>query len=120
MWTLCLEYSHQHRNHCESASNCLSPPGTVDVYNSLPASHSSILNCQLVIMKHVHHPSESNINVKMQNGLNECGQFTIAFAMDLREENPTCALKNRTECMKIDMSASRRVVSCIIIHLRSC
>ncbi len=41
-------------NHWVCASNILSPPGlgTVDVYDSLPLSHSSVLECQLAVIMH--------------------------------------------------------------------
>ena len=73
------------QNHWVCASNVLSTPDIVEVFDSLPATFSSTLTTKVAAMLH---SSKSKfilryIEVQHQNGADDCGLFAIAFAKAL-------------------------------------
>ena len=95
------------------ASNSLSPPGTVDVYDSLPGSHSSLLNRQRAVI--MQQPSSffqvRYVNVQLQNGVSDCDLFAIAFAVDLCErKDPHMCLYEQSQ-MRAHLHILTKVVS---------
>lgn len=80
-----VQIVHVGGNHWVCASNALSSPGVCDVYDSMPASHSSTLTRQVAAIMKSPEPAFTMryINVQMQNGANDCGLFAVAFAVAL-------------------------------------
>ena len=77
-----VQILHVKPNHWVCASNVLSTPDTVEVFDSLPATFNSTLTTQVAAMLHssllkftLHY-----IEVQHQNGTDDCGVFAIAFA----------------------------------------
>ena len=89
-------------NHWVCISNLFSPPGTVDVYNSLPSMSKS----SLALFKQVAAILKTSnrffqlrhVNVQHQNGTADCGLFAIANAVVLcMKGNPhTCNFNQDT------------------------
>ena len=82
-----VQVIHVTGNRWVCASNLISPPGTVYVYDSLPPSS---INCptlhkqRAVIVKSIDFAfTIKHISVQCQFGGNDCGVFAIAFATSL-------------------------------------
>ena len=71
-------------NHWVCASNRLSPPGIVHVYDSRPScsTNSSSLHRQIAAIMKTENASFTvkHVNVQRQVGSSDCGLFAIAFA----------------------------------------
>ena len=80
-----VQILHVTQNHWVCASNVLSTPDIVEVFDSLPATFSSTLTTQVAAMLHSSKPKFilRYIEVQHQNGADDCGIFTIAFAKAL-------------------------------------
>ena len=74
-------------NHWVCASNCLSPPGIVHVYNTQPSCsiNSSSLHGQIAAIMKTKNASFTvkHVDVQRQVGSSDCGLFAIAFATSL-------------------------------------
>jgi Ulp1 family protease len=74
-------------NHWVCASNRLSPPGIVHVYDSLPSSsiNSSSLHRQIAAIVKTEYTSFTvkHVDVQRQVGSSDCGLFAIVYATSL-------------------------------------
>ena len=75
------------QSHWVCASNMLSPPGVVEVYDSMPAypTHSSVLKRQVaaILQTPLSAFELRHVNVQHQVGGSDCSLFAIAFAVAL-------------------------------------
>ena len=93
----CLTYNSQNqrfiqiinvsRNHWVCVGNTLAPPGTVEVYDSIPCMSMNSINLHKQIAAIMNTDNEmiriNHIDVQRQTGSNDCGLFAMAFAVTL-------------------------------------
>ena len=84
------------QSHWVCASNVLTPPGVVEVYDSMPSysQHSSALMRQVAVILQTPQAEFElrHIDVQRQVGGSDCGLFAVAFATAL------CAGKDPFTC----------------------
>ena len=75
------------QSHWVCVSDMLSPPGVVEVYDSMPAysQHSSVLKRQVAVILQTPHTAFElrHVDVQRQLGGADCGLYAIAFATAL-------------------------------------
>lgn len=73
---------HISQNHWVCASNLLTPPDTVEVYDSLPATCNITLTKQIAAIVRTNNPKFVIrwVNVQCQSGKDDCALYAIAFA----------------------------------------
>ena len=101
----------------------LSPPGVVEVYDSMPAysTHSSVLKRQVAAVLQTPQSAFElrHVNVQHQVGGSDCGLFTITFAVALCSglDPLRCSFKQaqmRSHLLLGQMSFMQRVVPSIM------
>ena len=75
------------QSHWVCVSDMLSPPGVVEVYDSMPAysQHSSVLKRQVAVILQTPHTAFElrHVDVQRQLGGADCGLYALAFATAL-------------------------------------
>ncbi len=97
------------QNHWVCASNMLSSPGVVEVFDSMPAVVTSTLTTQIAaIIKHKEPEFRLRfINVQHQSGGSDCGLFAIASAVAL------CAGMDPHSCSYDQQSMRSHLLQCL-------
>lgn len=80
-----VQIIHVSQNHWVCVSNCLTPPGVVEVYDSLPATFNATLLKQIAAIVRCEGEKFSVriVDVQHQSGRDDCALFAIAFAYAL-------------------------------------